>query len=121
MSRIALLVALLAHSACTHLEPLTVAPAGQHADIDNGNDTIALSRGVAVAFTCVSAWGNRCEGTPRVDDPNIALVYPAHLERLEWFPGGKFEPTSFVIVGVSGGRTALRIPNERTMRVIVSE
>lgn len=116
-----LVLALFAELGCTHMEPLTVAPPGRHADVDNGQRKIELSKGVAVAFTCVTAWGNRCAPTAHVDDATVAQVYPAHLQRLEWFSAGKFEPTSFVLVGIQPGETVLRIPGERSTCVVVSE
>jgi hypothetical protein len=116
-----LVLALFAGLGCTHMEPLSVAPPGHHADVANGQRKIEISKGVAVAFTCVTAWGNRCAPAAHMDDPAIAQVYPAHLQRLEWFSAGKFEPTSFVLVGIKPGETVLRIPGEQSTRVVVSE
>ena len=122
MKRLALLaLSVVVEAGCTHVEPLTVAPPGRSADVDGDKHSIVLSRGVAVAFSCTTAWGHRCSETASVDDAKVARVYPAHLERLEWFSDGKFKPTSFVLVGLNPGATTLRIHDEPPFRITVKE
>ncbi|MFZ5891615.1 MAG: hypothetical protein ACOY0T_11230 [Myxococcota bacterium] len=114
------LLAALAAVGCTHLEAVTLAPAGRSASVDNRGETIVLSQGVAVAFKCTTAWGNPCDANrASVDDVSIARIYPAHLEELERFTRGTFKPTSYVIVGLKPGSTTLRIEGEHTYRVVV--
>ncbi len=106
--------------ACTHMEALTVAPPGRTATLNGSAHEIAISPGVALALKCTSGWGNPCAaGQATVDDPKVARVYPAHLEKLEWYTDGKFAPTSYVVVGVSPGDTVLRISGEEPVRVVV--
>ena len=108
--------------ACSHMDALTVAPPGRTATLNDTTREIALSPGVALALRCTTGWGNPCAaGQATVDDPKIARVYPAHLEKLEWYPDGTFAPTSYVVVGVSPGETVLRVSGEEPVRVVVGE
>lgn len=78
------------------------------------DDVVHLSRGVAIAFDCYEGFfPDVCkEAVAKVDDPKIAQVFRAHLER-EKSPYGP--PTSalgrtgFVLVGVTPGKTSMRV------------
>ena len=73
---------------------LTDAPPGRVAEVDNDDETIRISSGVAVAIECyfrasgdVSSYGNGLpcdEMTVTVDAPERADVLPAHLEGSPW-------------------------------------
>ncbi len=100
---------------------LTPPPPGRAARLNTDTNVILLSRGVALAFKCTSSWRNPCERQARVDDPNIAQVYPAHLAELEWYAAGNLSPTSWVIVGLCRGETTMRVAGEDPLRVTVHE
>lgn len=110
----------LACGACTSYRTVTAPPPDHVAALDSAHDQLRISAGVAVAFECTTAWGNPCsDGDATVDDPKIARVLPAHLDRLESYMDGTFTPTSYVVVGVHAGTTVLRIPDEDPVTVTV--
>ncbi len=119
-ARAGLLAIVLACSACTSFRAVTPPPPSRVASMDNAHDELSVSRGVALAFVCTTAWGNPCSaGKATIDDPKVARVLPAHLNRLDTYMNGSFAPTSYVVVGVSPGRTVLRIPGEDPVKVVV--
>jgi len=110
----------LSDVACTDYRTLTPPPPGRVATLNSSDDEVRISRGVALGFECTTGGGNPCsEGQATVDDTNVAMVYPAYLNRLERFMEGTFTPTSYVVVGVNPGETVLRIPGEDPLRVVV--
>ncbi len=78
------------------------------------DDVVHLSRGVALAFDCYEGFFPEVcqQAVAKVDDPKIAQVYRAHLER-EKSPYGpptsSLGRTGFVLVGVTPGKTAMRV------------
>ena len=120
MKSILLVVVVVACSACTSYRTVTAPPPGHVASLDNAHDQLRVSQGVAIAFECTTAWGNPCSaGQASIDDPKVARVLPAHLDRLETYLDGTFAPTSYVVVGVAPGKTVLRIPGEDPVAVEV--
>ena len=118
---LALLLA-ISPSGCTYYGALTPPPPGRVASLNTSDNELRLSRGVALAFECVTPGGNPCsEGVATVDDPKIAQVYPAHVGKLDRYMQGTFTPASYVVVGLTTGKTTLRIPGEDPLFVIVQE
>lgn len=117
------LTGLCAAAGCTYYSALTPPPPGRVADLDTEARTIVISRGVALGFRCISAWGDPCskEGQATLDDPKVAQVYPAYLNRLEPHAWGSFTPTSYVVVGLTAGQTVLRIPDQDPITITVKE
>jgi len=113
-------VALLAGPACTTYRTLTPPPPSRVATLNTADNEVRISPGVALAFECITPGGNPCgNGDATMDDPKVAKVFPAHVNRLDRFMSGSFTPTSFVVVGVKPGETVLRIPDEDPLRIIV--
>lgn len=91
------------------------------------DDVVHLSRGVVIAFDCLDPWDfSPCHAeSVRTDDPAIARVLRAHLERQKSPWGGGYDTTQkegYVLVGVKPGATSLFIggPDGGTrVRVIV--
>lgn len=87
----------------------------------DGEDTIRVSKGVALAIECRDVWwGGPCENAKATTkDPKIARVLPAHLDKVK-SPWGDssytFENASqrtvFVIAGREEGQTELTIASE---------
>jgi hypothetical protein len=97
------------------LSQLTTPPPMSTADLNDYDEKIELSPGVAVAFEC-SYGGSPCTGTTATtDDPKIARVYRAYLDQLVpdyVYRGSMTHNVGFVIVGVSAGTTLLRLSGE---------
>lgn len=111
---------LLFASSCTSYRTLTPPPPSREASLNTSDNELRISTGVALAFECTTAGGNPCsKGVATIDDPSIAKVYPAYLNRLSNYFDGTFSPTSYVVVGMKPGETVLRIPDEDPLRVIV--
>jgi hypothetical protein len=109
-------------SGCTYYGALTPPPPGRVASLNTSDNELRLSRGVALAFECVTPNGNPCsEGVATIDDPKVAQVYPAHVGKLDRYMQGTFTPASYVVVGLAPGKTLLRIPGEDPLHVIVQE
>jgi len=105
---------------CTSYRPLTPAPPGRTATLDGSGSQLRLSRGVALAFECVTGGGNPCgPGQPEVDDSKIARVFPMHANRPGGYATGSSAPQRHVVLGMSPGETWLRIPGESPVRVVV--
>lgn len=115
-----LAITLLGAPACTSYYTLTPPPPSRTATLDSSENEIQLSPGVALGFTCLTAAGNPCaDGQATVDDPKVAKVYPAHVNRLDRYIDGTFAPTSYVVVGLAPGETTLHIGDEDPLRVVV--
>ncbi|NUP07919.1 MAG: hypothetical protein HOW73_17885 [Polyangiaceae bacterium] len=88
---------------------------GEHAANLADDDEVRLGKGVALAFDCYEGFfAETCrDATATIDDPTVAKVFPAHLERQKapWSPAfGSVRPRAgFVVVGVKRGRTVLRV------------
>jgi hypothetical protein len=96
------------------LSALTTPPPTLKAELDRVDETITLSAGVALAFSCNSWDGLPCEAAKaQTDDPKVAQVLPAHLNQLTrsygWEDRGPRAPTGFVIVGIEPGKTMLHV------------
>jgi len=97
-----------------YLAALTPPPPTLKAQLDRTEETITLSAGVALAFSCDSWKGLPCEAAKaQTDDPTVAQVLPAHLNQLSrgygWSTAGPRAQTGFVIVGMKPGKTALHV------------
>jgi hypothetical protein len=100
-----------------YLAALTAPPPSRTAALDDVAQTIELSAGVALAFSCDSWAARPCQGAEaRTDDPAIARIYPAHLSQLsrDGGPGqrGPRIETGFVIAGLKPGTTTLRLSSD---------
>ena len=104
---------------CTRYTSLTVPPPGRVADLHGNDERLEISSGVAFAFECRTQWGGRCSRQVSVTDPKIAEVHPAYLDDLDWYRGGQFIPSSYVVVGVSPGETTLTVEGEDPLRIVV--
>jgi hypothetical protein len=115
-----LLVAIAVCTGCTSYRALTAPPPSRVASLNDSRDELRVSQGVALAFECVTAWGNPCSaGQASIDDEKVAKVLPAHLNRVDPYIEGSLQPTSYVVVGVSPGETTLHIAGEDPVRVVV--
>ncbi len=86
-------------------------PPTRTASLNRASDQIEISTGVALAFECRSG-GTPCEDAKAVSqDPNIAQVLPAHINRTteRWRWRGPQPRTGFVVYGVAPGKTTLRV------------
>ncbi len=118
--RAALLSPLLAAAAAAligcspDLAAVTVPPPGAVAELDNIEETVALTRGIALGFECTYQ-GNPCaSATAEIEDPAVASVFPAYVDLLNRDYGGNALPTGkqrtvFVIVGNKAGDTSLSL------------
>jgi hypothetical protein len=120
--RMGLLVAALSVAGCgPFFNAVSAPPVGRTAQLDARNDTIEISAGVALAFECRGSVGDPCVGaSATTDDPAIARVLPAYLDRTsgrgDWYGGGYHGPAPrsvFVVYGVAPGKTSLRVRSER--------
>ena len=97
----------------------------------DGEDTIRVSKGVALAIECRDVWwGGPCENAQaRTKDAKIARVLPAHLEKTK-SPWGDSayanenvsQRSAFVIAGVEVGQTELTILTDegnRSFQILV--
>jgi hypothetical protein len=121
MTRNSLAVATLAavlFVGCTpNLYAITTPPPTRTAELRSENPIFAkrkhfarLSAGVALAFNCSRS--GPCRGaTAASDDPSIARVERAHLNRLEQdlMSADSRSPATFVLVGVRPGETWVRV------------
>lgn len=124
MSRAASLLALLSCASCAatligcspELRALTVPPPGAVAELDDMDETVALTRGIALGFECIYQ-GRPCEGaSATVDDPVIASVFPAYVDLLsrqtEAGTAGTTPRAAFVLVGIQAGSTTLKVSSD---------
>jgi hypothetical protein len=115
-----LLISLAAGCGEVTLSALTTAPPGKVAHLDDDDDTIDLSRGIALGFECNSSedsyYGPCREATATVDDDTVASVYASYLDSLaESYNGGVAGPrgrTAFVVVGLHAGKTDLHVSSK---------
>lgn len=86
--------------------------------------TLHVARGVAVAFDCVEGfwWIDACRAaTATSDNPEVARVLPAHLERETAQPAYGYQArpnldrqrSGFVVVGASPGKTVVRVVSSK--------
>jgi len=100
-----------------YLAALTTPPPLRTAALDDVAQTIELSAGVALAFSCDNWTAMPCQDAKaRIDDAAVAQVYPAHLNQLshDWGPGqrGPRSETGFVIAGLKPGTTTLHVSSD---------
>ena len=112
MRQLALLLALLSLGACElRLEASTAPPPGATGVLDNTDNIITLSRGVALGVTCFAA--DDCRDMQiEVDDPAIAEGFPTFATELDYTIDGPAPRGSLVVVGKSVGETLLHIDAE---------
>jgi hypothetical protein len=113
-------LAALALSGCVHLSAVTTAPPTRTADLDDEHESIRVSAGAALGFECSyhnGFFSGPCpEATAKIDDSNVAKVYPAYLDELtyELSRSSTTQQIGFVIVGIRPGSTILRITTNGT-------
>lgn len=94
---------------------ISAPPLAKTARLDSRAETIELSPGVALAFECLNPAGDPCEkATASVDDPKVAGVAPAYLDRLSasWRWRGPQPQSGFVVWGVAAGKTVIRVRSD---------
>jgi hypothetical protein len=110
--------------------PVTSAPIDHEGSVDGvvfqgANDTVHLSKGVAIAVECRDeAWYTPCSNaTARTGNVAIARVVPAHLEKYrspwgttEWVDADSSHRSAFVVMGVEAGETDLFFDTEEGNR-----
>ncbi len=111
------------------LSTMSSAPPTRIATLDNMDDEIRISKGVALAISCRNGfWYDPCENaSAQTDNPQVAAVVRAHLEKYRRDTGFVYEGYAderavFVLAGVTPGRTTLRIAADdgtRELEVIV--
>ncbi len=139
MKRVALLLGLLVSGLGSGCAPLvstvSVPPPSRSGSLwvksRDGEDTIRVSKGVALAIECRDIWwGGPCENAKaRTNDSKIARVLPAHLDKK---PSPRSDSSYtyenanhrsvFVIAGVEAGQTELTIASDdgnRTFQILV--
>jgi len=99
------------------LAAVTVPPPGAVAELDSTEDTIELTRGIALGFECSYQNSPCASATAEVEDPSIAAVFPAYVDLLHRDHGGTALPTGkprtvFVLVGNQPGDTTLTISSD---------
>jgi hypothetical protein len=116
IARIALVLGLLLAGGCSpHFVAVTTPPVTRAARLDQFEDTLEISPGVAVGFECFSWDWEACQkATASVDDPKIARVAPAYLDDVSkfWHWRGPAPRSAFVIWGVAPGKTVVRVRSE---------
>lgn len=99
------------------LSALTVPPPGKTAHLDDEDDTLDLSRGIAIGFECTGSddgyYGPCRDAKVYVDDPEIAAAYTSFMDTLaeSYNTGhaGARAKTAFVIVGLQPGKTQVTV------------
>ena len=111
MKPFVLFAAILTLAACDlELAAITPAPPGTTAALDACEQTIELTRGVAVGIDCRDA-GVECEAMAvEVDDPAVASAYLSFDSELDEDAYNRYQPrTSLVLVGRAAGQTFLHV------------
>ena len=118
MNRALLIIALLA-AGCGEvtLSAMTVAPPGKTAHLDDDDDTLDLSRGIAIGFECTASEGSYygpCrEAAIYVDNPDIAAAYTSFMDTVtESYNGGAAGArgrTALIVVGLLPGKTQVTV------------
>jgi hypothetical protein len=105
--------ALLTLGACDlQLAAMTPAPPGTTASLDSDDQSIELTRGVALGIDCRDG-GLECESMAvEIDDPSVASAYlsfDSEIDRFEYSYDPYQPRTSLVLVGRTAGSTALHV------------
>lgn len=130
IARAAILLALSAMAAgCTPtLYAVSTPPPtrdAEHSQTPFQDDVLHVSKGVAIAFDCFDPFlGGSCrDASAKIDDPEIAKVFPAHLEReKDPYFGGYGDArrrSGFVMVGVKEGRTTVHVQSAEGVRNVL--
>src|SRR6185295_14811321 len=103
-------------------DALNAPPPGKVAVVDEGGETIRISRGVALALGCSYA----CEGfQASTENSTLLTVKHAYLDQVVFFAHKGEQPRpAAVIYGVNVGRTKLFLSNdsgERSFEVEIIE
>jgi hypothetical protein len=111
MIRASLLAFLVLLTGCgPSLYLASAAPPGRVVRGAENPNHIDVSEGVAVAVECVKFGGGACrEATATTADPTIARVLRGHISGLSRSYDGTGNSSSFVVVGVTPGRTKLSV------------
>lgn len=113
MKHILFVSALVSLAACDlELAAITPPPPGTTAALDDCEQTIELTRGVALGIDCRDG-GLECEAmTAEVDDPTVASAYLSFDSEIDEYEY-RYDPyqprTSLVLVGRAAGVTALHV------------
>jgi hypothetical protein len=96
------------------LSALTVPPVGAVAELDNEEETIELTRGIALGFECKYQGSPCADASAEVEDPGVASVFPAYVDLLapattDGRPAGDKPRSVFVLVGNQEGETTLNL------------
>lgn len=102
------------------LSALTVAPPGKTAHLDDEDDTLDLSHGIAIGFECTASeggyYGPCRDAKIYVDNPDIVAGYTSFMDTLDPSyndgPAGARAKTAFVVVGLQPGTTQLTIDSK---------
>jgi hypothetical protein len=105
-----LLLAVLAGCPGPGFDALNTPPPGKTAVVDQDEQTIKISRGVALAIGCSAA----CEGFEASTENSTLLgVKRAYLDQLVYFGAKGRQPRpAAVIYGLTAGRTKLFLSND---------
>lgn len=108
-----LLLSALTLGACElGLAAITPAPPGTTASLDPDDQSIEITRGVALGIDCRDG-GHECESLAvEVDDPGVAEAYvsfDSEIDELEYRYDVYQPRTSLVLVGRAAGETTLRV------------
>jgi hypothetical protein len=118
MTRMLILLSLaLAGCETLTLSAITVPPPGKTAHLDDEDDTIDISRGVALGFDCLAnegGYNGPCRAPMvSVTDETIASIYTSYTDALEesYNDGhaGARARAAFIVVGLREGKTEVFI------------
>ncbi|EYF07855.1 hypothetical protein [Chondromyces apiculatus] len=95
------------------LLPVTVPPPGAVAELDKAEETITLTRGIALGLQCTYQ-GPCVDASAEVADTTVASVYPAYVDLMatEGYTPSSRARTVFVLVGNQAGSTTLNVTTE---------
>ena len=119
MRRVMLTMTLLAWTvgACSaDLVPITDAPPTKVADVDTFDDTLRISRGVALAVTCTDDCNGDCESPDiRSSNPNVLDVRPGYQTQGPTVnPRPETSPSVFVLIAHKVGNVTLTVESDCT-------
>jgi len=117
LAALCLLCSLAALGCEPNLSAVTVAPPTKTAELSNEDETIELSKGIALGFECTFQGAPCKSAKATIAEPEIALVFEGYVDLLA--PKGPSQYASamprsvFVIVGNKPGTTRLDVSTEK--------